>query len=62
MPETRYHEEYNYPKDLPAVEKTVGNAEKHGWINRIPYEVSDEELAREAEPVEAGLEEEEEVG
>lgn len=44
MPEVRYEEGYTYPKDMPAEDKVAKNAK----IKRIPYEVSDEELAMEA--------------
>ena len=45
MPETRYTTETSYPKGLTAEEKTLDRA----IITKIPYEVSDEELAEEAE-------------
>jgi len=44
MPETKYIEEYTYPDGLTAAEKTPANA----IINKIPYEVSDEQLEQEA--------------
>lgn len=43
MPETRYRPQYEYPKGLTSEEKTLDKA----IITRIPYEVSDEELAEE---------------
>lgn len=49
MPKTRNRTIYHYPKDTPAVEKTVANAEANDWVERIPYEVSDEELDAELE-------------
>jgi len=48
MPKTRYIETYHYPANLPASEKTVANAKANGWIERVAYQVSDEELEREA--------------
>ena len=44
MPETRYNEEYTYPDGLTPEEKIPANA----TINKIPYEVSDEQLDIEA--------------
>ena len=45
MPKTRYNKRYIYPKHLFPAEKTLENA----IVEEIPYEVSDEELADEAE-------------
>ncbi len=45
MPETRYIETYTYPEGMAAKDKLPANA----IIVREPYEVSDEQLAQEAE-------------
>ncbi len=45
MPETRYAEEYTYPEGMKAEDKIPANAQ----IKQIPYEVSDEQLAQEAQ-------------
>ena len=45
MPETRYGETYTYPEGMAAKDKIPANA----IIVREPYEVSDEQLAQEAE-------------
>jgi len=49
MPETRFTEEYYYPQDIPASEKTVENARTRGWVKQIPYEVSDGQIEAEIE-------------
>ncbi len=45
MPETRYIETYAYPKGMAAKDKLPANA----VITHEPYEVSDKQLAQEAE-------------
>ena len=45
MPETRYRTEYTYSEDLSPEEMTPVNA----TVEEIPYEVSDKQLAEEAE-------------
>lgn len=45
MPETRYREVVTYPEGLSAEERILSNA----IITQEPYEISDEQLAEEAE-------------